>query len=86
MQSTTSTNQRLAHSIVGALSIVPIGRSFLYEEIRAGRLKTFKVGRRTLIADADLRGWLDAYRRPDALAWAEGRLDPSVGGTSEADL
>lgn len=39
-----------------------IGRSLLYEEIRAGKLRTFKVGTRTLIAADDLTAWLAAYR------------------------
>ena len=53
---------RLAHSIADALALVPVGRSLLYEEIRAGRLRTFKIGSRTLIADEDLKSWLSSYR------------------------
>jgi excisionase family DNA binding protein len=37
-----------------------VGRSTLYAEIKRGNLKTRKVGRRTVIAVADLRAWLDS--------------------------
>jgi hypothetical protein len=37
-----------------------IGRSMIYEEIRAGRLKVRKAGARTLIAHEDAMAWLNA--------------------------
>jgi excisionase family DNA binding protein len=37
-----------------------IGRSTIYEEIRAGRLKARKAGARTLIAHEDAMAWLHA--------------------------
>lgn len=55
--------QRLAYGIADALKLVPVGRSLLYEEIKAKKLKTFKIGNRTLIAADDLTAWLDAYRQ-----------------------
>ncbi|EPY03230.1 helix-turn-helix domain-containing protein [Magnetospirillum fulvum] len=58
----------LAYSIRDALAAVGIGRSSLYSEIGAGRLKTFKIGSRTLIAAEDLESWLDSFRTPAALA------------------
>jgi excisionase family DNA binding protein len=36
------------------------GRTTIYAEIGAGRLKARKIGRRTVILDQDLRGWLAA--------------------------
>lgn len=36
-----------------------LGRTKLYEEINAGRLKAKKCGRRTLIAIVDYQNWLD---------------------------
>ncbi|HIJ62654.1 MAG TPA: helix-turn-helix domain-containing protein [Rhodospirillaceae bacterium] len=54
--------QRLAYGINDALEVVPVGRSLLYEEIKAGKLKTFKIGKRTLIAAGDLTAWLDGYK------------------------
>jgi excisionase family DNA binding protein len=45
----------LLHSIDGACHRLSIGRSWLYTEIAAGRIKVVKLGRRTLIPDAELR-------------------------------
>jgi excisionase family DNA binding protein len=53
---------KLAFGIAEAVQATNVGRSLLYEEIRAGKLKTFKVGNRTLIATDDLKAWLAAYR------------------------
>jgi excisionase family DNA binding protein len=43
-----------------------IGRSKIYEEIQAGRLKAVKCGARTLIPYASGQAWLDAL--PDLAA------------------
>ena len=53
---------KLAYSIADAVNATSVGRSLLYEEIRAGKLKTFKVGTRTLIAASDLTEWLASYQ------------------------
>jgi excisionase family DNA binding protein len=53
-----ATSYRLAHSIADVAKITGVGRSFLYEEISAGRLVAKKAGRRTLIFEADLNAWL----------------------------
>ena len=52
------TNEKLAYSIAELPAIVSLGRSHIYEEIRAGRLRTVKAGRRTLVLADDLRAWL----------------------------
>jgi len=39
-----------------------MGRTRIYEEIASGALKTFKVGRRTMIATKDAEDWLARYR------------------------
>jgi len=39
-----------------------IGRTTTYAEIRAGRLRAVKVGRRTLITSVDAENWLQALR------------------------
>ena len=57
---------KLAYSIAGAVQVTSVGRSKLYEEIKAGRLKTFKVGTRTLIAAEDLAAWLAAHQANEA--------------------
>jgi excisionase family DNA binding protein len=52
------TSYRLAHSISDATKITGVGRSFIYEEIKEGRLRIRKAGRRSLIFDSDLKAWL----------------------------
>jgi excisionase family DNA binding protein len=52
------TNGKLAYSIAELPELVSLGRSHIYEEIRAGRLRTIKAGRRTLVLAEDLREWL----------------------------
>jgi excisionase family DNA binding protein len=49
---------RLAHSISDVTNITGVGRSFIYEEIKEGRLRIRKAGRRSLIFDSDLKAWL----------------------------
>jgi excisionase family DNA binding protein len=51
---------RLAHSIADVAKIASIGRSLLYQQIAEGRLRVRKVGRRSLVFDADLKAWLAA--------------------------
>ncbi len=48
----------LAHTIEGSALQAKCGRTTIYEEIRRGRLKARKIGRRTIILDEDLRRWL----------------------------
>lgn len=45
----------LLHSIDGACRRLSMGRSWLYGEIAAGRIRVAKLGRRTLIPDEELR-------------------------------
>lgn len=40
--------------------IVGCGRTILYEEINAGRLRARKIGRRTIILREDREAWLSA--------------------------
>ena len=47
-------------SIADAARMMGIGRSKLYHEINASRLKVKKSGRRTLIAMADIEAWCDS--------------------------
>jgi excisionase family DNA binding protein len=53
-----NTGGKLAYAIADLPELVSLGRSHLYEEIRAGRLRTVKAGRRTLVLAEDLRAWL----------------------------
>lgn len=48
------------YDILGILQMVPIGRSKLYEEIKSGRLRHSKMGRKTLFLLKDVLSWLEA--------------------------
>ncbi len=51
---------KMTLSIADFCRVAGIGRSRAYEEIRAGRLKVLKCGRRTLIANDAVADWLKA--------------------------
>jgi len=53
---------RLAFGIKEACEAACVGRSLLYLELKSGKLKSFKIGSRTLIAATDLEAWLDGYK------------------------
>jgi excisionase family DNA binding protein len=52
--------QKLSYTVAETVTAVGLGRSRLYQEIREGRLRVVKAGRRTLILSQDLQKWLDA--------------------------
>lgn len=52
----------VAHPIERAAKICGISRSRLYELIRDGELPISKIGRRTVIADEDLRALIRRHR------------------------
>jgi excisionase family DNA binding protein len=49
----------IAYSIPEACAAASIGRSALYEEIKSGRLRAVKSGRRTIVTADDLRSWVE---------------------------
>jgi excisionase family DNA binding protein len=51
---------RKAHSIPETVAITGISRSKLYLEIKAGNLKTVKLGKRRLVRPEALDEWLAA--------------------------
>lgn len=53
----------LVYTIEEAAAALRIGRNAIYEEIAAGRLKSFTQGRRRRIAHADLAAFVNALRR-----------------------
>lgn len=50
---------RLAYSIAEVMEMTGLGRSFLFEEMKAGRLKRTKRGSNTLILTVDLLEYLE---------------------------
>lgn len=50
--------QKFAHSISEFARLSGVGRSFIYEQIKAGLLPVRKAGRRTLILRQDGEAWL----------------------------
>ena len=50
--------EKKAFSIAELTALVGIGRTALYAEIKAGRLVTRKVGRRTVLLEGDIDAWL----------------------------
>lgn len=59
--------ERRAYSVASFGQSFGVGRSTIYEEIRAGRLKIRKAGARTLITHDDAMAWLNALpERPSA--------------------
>lgn len=51
------------YSINDLLSLLSIGRAGLYAEINAGRLKTYKVGKRRFADPADLDRYIEITRQ-----------------------
>jgi len=50
--------EKLSYTVSEAVAVSGIGRTKLYDLIRAGELKPAKIGTRTLILRADLEGML----------------------------
>jgi excisionase family DNA binding protein len=53
-----SDGRQLAHTVEGAAAQSACGRTAIFAAIKAGELKARKIGRRTVILDADLQAWL----------------------------
>lgn len=51
--------EQLAYDINGAADTSQTGRTTVSKEIKEGRLKARKVGRKTIITREDLKAWLD---------------------------
>ena len=50
---------KLALTVNDFCAACSIGRSTFYEEVKAGRIRVLKAGKRTLIATAEAQRWLD---------------------------
>lgn len=51
-------NPKLAYTVQEAMAAIGLGRTRFYKEVKLGRLKTVKAGRRTLVPAAALEDWL----------------------------
>lgn len=51
---------RYALSVAEFCAACSIGRSTFYEEVKAGRIRILKAGKRTLIASTEAQRWLDS--------------------------
>ena len=58
----STTPAPIAYTIAQVLAAVPISRAYLYLEIASGRIRSFKIGKRRLVAVADLDAWVAARR------------------------
>ena len=74
-----TTNPPLLRSINEAARLLSIGRTTLYAEIKAGRIQTCKIGKRTLIPYASLQAYVagltptgrEPIRRPKVATGAQ---------------
>lgn len=57
---------KLAYSIPELVVATGIGRTTIYEEIKAGRLVVAKCGTRTIVTEAQARAWLASLEKPAA--------------------
>ena len=60
MSDDSKDSRTIALSPVQAAARVGVGRTFIFKEIRAGRLVARKAGRRTLILANDVDRWIEA--------------------------
>jgi excisionase family DNA binding protein len=81
-----------AFSIAEACAAARIGRTTIYKEIGAGRLRAIKHGGRTLVLPSDLRRWLESgppiSPKPEKVdAGCKGVRDcsPGLSATSPAE-
>lgn len=57
---------KLAYTINEFCEAAGIGRSKAYLEIKSGRLRAIKIGRRTVIRRKDAEDWLDGMQQMQA--------------------
>jgi excisionase family DNA binding protein len=75
-------NGPLAFSVAEACSAARIGRTSLYQAIRAGELRALKRGRRTIILANDLRRYLESLPALEVAAISEGKRPGLADGNS----
>ena len=52
----------LLHNLSSAMEMLGISRTRLFEEIKAGRISTVKIGRRTMIKQSELERFVSTLR------------------------
>lgn len=72
--------EKLADSIIGTAKTIGVSRSTIYREIKSGRLKVTKIGKRAVILAEDRRAWLESLRAsPPSRATARPKKAASSG-------
>jgi excisionase family DNA binding protein len=61
-------SSRIAFSFDEFAKAASIGRTQVYQEIKAGRLRPLKCGRRTLVSAAEAQRWLERLASSHAAA------------------
>jgi excisionase family DNA binding protein len=59
--SKTPLTEKLALTIPEASDLAGVSRSAIYEAVSSGALRARKLGRATLILQADLRSWVETF-------------------------
>jgi len=72
---------KLALSVADVCRACSIGRSTFYEEVKAGRIRVLKAGKRTLIATSEVQRWLDSLANVE-LKQACRSVKPSKGAAA----
>ena len=76
--------EKLAYRVDEASEVSGLGRSKLYEEIKAGRLRSVRVGGRRLILHEDLVALLKGDKDSTARPTAESAVSASPTGEAQA--
>jgi predicted DNA-binding transcriptional regulator AlpA len=58
--STDENLPKLAYTVPELQKATGLGRTIIYDEVKAGRLRLTKVGRRSVVRDQDARAWLSS--------------------------
>jgi len=66
MKQYTRQIEKFGLSIPETAEAAGVGRTTIYNEINAGRLKSYKVGRRRLVSPTALRVWIESREQSAA--------------------
>jgi excisionase family DNA binding protein len=72
------TVSRVSLSVAEFCAAAGIGRSFFYQEVKAGRIMVLKAGRRTLVPTTELNNWLERLRAPIPEGLSKGAMNVSA--------